>query len=438
MHSVIHPLAGRGLLLAATLVAMVACGDPEASLDDAVVATPTDTLTGNVLRDILLQAPAVPGEDASLGAVSIWTDLAMVVGAATAGDSLDEATLTAVMLPAVMERTAQRFGESRAGSLTPTPAQIDSVARGNTVRVFRRYIIGPIAPTDTALVLREGNRLMRLKQQAAADGTPAAAMRSMGDAAEGIEVSEPLATARQEMPEQLAANIWRLGDNELSDPILGNGAIQLFERVPSASAREQIGTWLTPVLQRRADAQYIDSVVASRALVVADDGAARLRDGSAEPGTFASDAPLASWSGGELSTAEARRWLGMMPAAERARLRLASDTSLTQTLDIMARREIIFDLAVASGIDPYASREELLPVFREQLAMVMADAREAGDPTVWFRDVLEGRRQFRPLPGALAAVLRERTQFTVHEDAREAATREAARSWQPVGRAPRP
>lgn len=438
MYSASHSRVPRRLLLAATLITFGACGGSEATLDDAVAATATDTLTGTALRDILLLAPAVPGEDASIGAVSIWADLAMVVGAAAAGDTLDEATTTAVIYPAVMERTVQRFGEARAGSMVPSPSQVDSAGRSNNVRVFRRYTIGPVAPNDTALVMREGSRLMRLKQQAAIDGTPAAAMRTLAEAAAGIEVSEPVASSRQDLPEALANTIWRLGDNELSDPVVGNGAVQLFERVPSASARDQIATWLTPVLQRRADAQFIDSVVASRALTVVDDGAARLRAAVIEPGTFASDAPLATWSGGELSTLEARRWLGMMPAAERARLRLVSDTSLTQTLNQMSRREILFDLAVASGVDPAVSREELLPVFREQLAAVMADARAAGDPTVWFHDVLEGRRQFRMLPGALAAVLRERSQLTVSEDARIAATREAARTWQPAGGSPRP
>jgi hypothetical protein len=260
----------------------------------------------------------------------------------------------------------------------------------------------------------------------------------MGAAAAGIEVSEPLASSRPELPEALAATIWRLGDNELSDPIVGNGAIQIFERMPAASAREQVAAWLTPVLQRRADADFIDSVVVSRGLTVADDGPARLRAAAVEPGTFDSEAPLATWSGGELGTLETRRWLGMMPAAERARLRLASDTSLTRTLSLMSRREILFDLAVASGIDPDASRAELLPVFREQLAVLMTDARAAGDPTAWFNDILGGRRPFRPLPGALAAVLRERSQVTVSEEARSAATREAARTWQAAGGAPRP
>ena len=45
MHPASHPRTWRGLLLVLTLVTMAACGDPEGSLDDAVVTTPGDTLT---------------------------------------------------------------------------------------------------------------------------------------------------------------------------------------------------------------------------------------------------------------------------------------------------------------------------------------------------------------------------------------------------------
>ncbi len=392
-----------------------------------------------MLRDILMLAPTVPGEDASIGAVSIWTDLAVVSAAVAGGSTLDdEATLNAVSRPAIIERSIQRFGESRAGSVRPTAAQIDSVVRGTNVRVFRRYMIAPIDRNDTARVIAEGRRLVQLKEQAVSLGSAAAALRALGDAAAGIQVSPAEASARQDLQEELAASIWRLGDNELSDPILGAGGIQLFERVPSASAREEIVAWLGPVMQRRDDARYIDSVMATRAITVTGDGPGRVRTAAVEPGTFASDAALVTWTGGELTPSEARGWLAMMPATERARMRLASDTTLTQTLDRMARREILFDLAVSAGVDTTVVRNELLPLFREQLGKLVADAQATADPTTWFRELLAGRRQFLALPGTLSMVLRDRIQITVNEEAREAALAEAALRWAAPGTTPAP
>jgi hypothetical protein len=173
----------------------------------------------------------------------------------------------------------------------------------------------------------------------------------------------------------------------------------------------------------------------SRNVAIVGDGAARLREAAVEPGRFASDAPLATWTGGELSTTDARSWLAIMPAPERARMRLASDTALTQTLQLMGRREVLFELAVSAGIDPNLAREELLPGVREQLAALAAEAREVGDPTAWMNDVLGGRRQFRPPPGALPSVLRDRVELTVDDAAMQVGLREAARTWQaPVQR----
>lgn len=440
MATVTPQFARRSLLAATVLLTLTACsGSDDSLVGAAVVVLPTDTLTAEGLRDILLLAPTVPSEDFAMGAVSIWTDFAVVSGAVAGGATLDdEATLTAVTRPVMMERTIQRYATSRAGTIIPTAAEVDSVARGNNVRVFRRYVIGPVPSTDTARIIAEGRRLIQLKEQAVSAGTPAAAMRAMGATAAGIVVSEPVASSRQEMPEQVASTIWRLTDNELSDPIVGNGGVQLFERVPAASARDQLAAWLAPVLQRRSDGRFIDSIVTGRGFAVADDGGSRMRAAALEPGTFSSDAPLATWTGGELSPTEVRGWLALMPGPERARLRGISDTTLTQTLGLMARREILFDLAVSAGVDTNAVRDELLPAFREQVAQLVADAQAAGDPTAWFRDVLEGRRQFRSLPGALAMVLRDRTEISVNDEARVAALREAARTWLAPGSAPRP
>jgi hypothetical protein len=434
MHLFPRQSTRRALLLAATSLSL-ACGGAEEGLDDtAVVTLPGRALSTTDLRDILLLAPTIPGEDAAYGAVSIWTDLALVTQASASGELPgDDAAMAAIIRPVMMEGTIQRYGASRAGSVSPTPSQVDSVVRGTNVRVFRSYAIRPVDPVDSARVIAEGRRLQNLKQQAIAEGSPAAAMRRLGTASSDIEVGDAQATSRSELPEQLANTIWRLYDNELSDPIIGNGGVQIFERIPNAAAREAVIAWLTPVVQRRADAAYIDSIMASRQLTVTDGGAARLRAAGMEPGTFGSEDPLVTWSGGDLSPAEARSWMAMMPAPERARLRLASDTSLGRMLDLMGRREILFELAVGAGVDTNAVRDELVPVFREQLDALVGDARSAGDPTKWFLDILEGRRQFRPLPGALPMLLRDRAQMSVDTDALAAAMREAARTWQARG-----
>lgn len=422
-----------GLLV--SLVAVAACGGAKGALEDAaVVAVPGDTLTTAALRDILLQAPAPPTEDASIGAISIWTDLAVVVHAVQSGATLvDDATLETIMRPVMMEGTIQRYGATRQGTTSPSAAQIDSVTRGVDVKVFRRFIIGPVAATDSSGILAAARRLVRLKEQVAADGSVEAAMRSLGANAAGIEASEPQATHRSEMDPKLAAAIWQLNDNEMSDPVVGNGGIQVFQRVPNAAARPAIVAWLSPVIQRQADAVFIDSIVAGRHLAIASDGASRLRAAASEPGTFASDAALATWDGGELTPADARTWMSLIPAAERARMRNASDTSLTETLTLMGRREILFELAVGAGVDSNAVREEVLPVFRQRLTALVTDAQAVGNATAWFRDVLEGRRPFQPLPGALASLLRDQVTVTVNDEARGAALREAVRTWSGPG-----
>jgi hypothetical protein len=138
MRSFPLPSTRRGLLAAAALSLVLGCSPEETNLDElAVVTIPTDTLTAAELRDILVLAPAMPNDDAALGAVSIWSDLALVSGAVANGANLaDDATVNVIMRPVMMETTVQRFGATRAGSAVPTAAQIDSVARGTQVHVY--------------------------------------------------------------------------------------------------------------------------------------------------------------------------------------------------------------------------------------------------------------------------------------------------------------
>ena len=430
----------RTLFTTLALGVLSACGSEDTNIDTTVVASVAgDTLTAAGLRDILLLSPIPPNDDLSASAVGIWSDLAVVTAAAASGATLDdEASLAEIMRPAVMERTIERYAESRAGTATPTAAQIDSVARGNTVRVFRRYAMRPVAQSDTTALMNAVRRLSQLKAQALTDGSVTAALRTLGDQAAGIEVDPPIASRREETPEALARTIWRLNENDVSDPVFGGGAVQIFERVPAGTARETVAAWLTPVLQRRVDGRYIDSILTSRGLAIVEDGSNRLRAAAHEPGTFASDAPLATWSSGDLSTGEVRSWLASMPAPERTRMRLEADTTLTRNLTLMARREILFEVAVEAGIDTIAARDEVLPATRERVAQLLADAQATNDPSVWFRDILEGRREMRVLPGALAKVLRDRTAVTVDNAGRELALREAIRTWQQPATPPTP
>ena len=119
-------------------------------------------------------------------------------------------------------------------------------------------------------------------------------------------------------------------------------------------------------------------------------------------------------------------------------MRLEADTTLTRNLTLMARREILFEVAVEAGIDTIAARDEVLPATRERVAQLLADAQATNDPSVWFRDILEGRREMRVLPGALAKVLRDRTAVTVDNAGRELALREAIRTWQQPATPPTP
>src|SRR5690606_9439564 len=138
------------------------------------------------------------------------------------------------------------------------------------------------------------------------------------------------------------------------------------------------------------------------------DAVDRLRAGVTEPMRIPGSTPLVSWSGGEVTPAEASMWLATMAAPERAAYRIKSDTAVSRDLRIMAQREILNQVAIARGTQPGPIRERVNAEISESLVRLQQSALSVGSATEWFQAVMQGRMSFQPLPGALPAVLRDR------------------------------
>jgi len=185
-------------------------------------------------------------------------------------------------------------------------------------------------------------------------------------------------------------------------------------RATAAEAREGLRAWLVPRFGLQADTRYVDSVALARKLTIAKDAPDRARAIAPEPLLAPDGPPIATWEGGTLSSAQLRVWIAMLGPVERVALSGAADSTTYMFIRETALREMLLGMIAPTGPNTPEARSALLPVYRSMLDSVLLAVREfAGkEPgeaaTAITEGLVKSQRRYRPLPGALPAILRTR------------------------------
>ncbi|HRP07932.1 MAG TPA: peptidylprolyl isomerase, partial [Gemmatimonadales bacterium] len=282
----------------------------------------------------------------------------------------------------------------------------------------------------------EARRYRAELQQDGADFA-AAARRESADTVTGPNGGFLPALRRQELPDvgRFGEVAWSLGPGEVGGPALSPAGVHIFRRAVQAEARPGLKIWLRPVLTRTTDSLWIDSMGQARRLTLASDVVPRLRAMGLEPFDADQGGPIATWEGGELTAQEARMWVAALPVVERVAMPGAPDSAITLFAEQLAERDMVAQEANGSGITPLAW-QSLAPQFHQAVTATLDAYRsqlgngEATEATRnWLRAVSTGGQPYRPLPGLLGAVLRDRAKVTVNRDVVDAIVRESARAW---------
>jgi hypothetical protein len=431
MSRVIAPL----LVLTLTLAG---CSKGQEFTETSVVATLGDAeLTAGRLEAFLLQAPEAPTILQGQSLLSLWLDHAGMVMASGDPALLDgTATQEAAMAPELLRASiAALANQTRGNRPAPTTPQVDSLARLDQVRVFERFYIPLTDPNDTTSARRAGVRMRELRTALGTIPTEAFSLsRIPANMTSGVSRSRTSAMSRAEVPQEIAPELWRLEPGMVSDLLVGNGAVQLFVRVPDEDAEEQLGAWLKGRLDLRADSIFVDSIARAAGLSIPAASLPRVRNMAREPFAADGEGPLVTLAdGGMVTVADLRSWLGVMPLAARAGLITASDSGATIFLTEMAKRSIMQRMAPAldEAVVAAATREYTAKVdsLRSNLATMAPSADATERVNNWMDELLAGRRRLVPLPGALGLVLRDHYRTTVNFEALEWVVQRAASAW---------
>lgn len=418
------------LPLAAAL--LLGCSDTMsvgAAREAVVVDVDGAALPGATLEAWLLEAPAQPSELTATVLISAFIDGALLGNAMRQSQSLeDSATVAEAIVPDAVRGTILNFFANRAARRPPpSDAEADSVARLGAARVFQHILLKVDWENADSTALRaRGLRLQALgnRLQAGEDFAAVAAEASEDTVSRANGGFLP-AILQRDLPESRFATVaWQLQPGEISGIVTSPAGIHVLRRPPLSEARAQFKAWLAPRLARRADSVWVDSLSNARQLLVGASSGPRLREMAREPHAIASDAPFATWQDGALTPAELRRWITLLPPADRVGLSNAADSVTSLFLREVAQREMAYRQIVPDGGLTPSAWEALAPQFRQAIAVVREEARPVlanGDPSTaaaaWVTSVTTGGQRYRPLPSGLAGVLRNRQQVAVNHAA---------------------
>jgi hypothetical protein len=437
------------LKVCSVLFVLTACsGDMsiEDARQEAVVTVAGATLDGATLEQVLLAAPPQspgPSRETAAIVVSAFIDAGLLRHAMVRGDSLtDSTTVVEAVAPDAIRGQIMELLERRAAAMPdPTDEQADSLGRLGGIRTFQHILVRVADPSDSVETTAAVRRIRAIEAELARPGA------TFDDVAQ--RMSEDTATARlggslpplrqRDIPSEanFADRVWALSPGDVSRPLVSRSGVHIVRRTTLVEGREGFKVALRPMLTQRADSLWVDSLVRAKSLTPHKDAVSRLRELALEPYTGGGDAPYATWQGGELTADETRMWISVLPIAERVAMPTAPDSALTLFVEQLAQRDIVSEQATgAERVTPRAW-DALAPQFRAAITSVSEQYRDAlviGDSTTALRgflvEVSTGQRPYRPLPGALAGMLRRTAPVEVNQKAIDAIVLAAARQWQ--------
>jgi peptidyl-prolyl cis-trans isomerase D len=437
-------LMGRFALFASVLLGTVTgCSSFRdlfsAHADVAAEAGPRK-LTPERLGQIMVSGKGIkPDLEVAKFVANVWIDYSLFGQAVAKGKlPLDSASIAQAVWPQLAELKGSHWHDSlmaRRSDLPPNAA--DSVYRGNDVRVLQHilYRVPPNAVPEVRNAARkkaEGT-LARIKR--GADFGQLASQVSEDPGSKADAGFLPPSPKGRFVPAFDSAG-WSLAPGATSGVVETPFGYHIIKRPNETAVRERLTAYLIQNAGTRLDSIYMDSLAQQNQIKVEKGAAAAMRSASEDPDKARrSNKKLSTFKGGGLTVAEFMRWMQALPPQYATQLRQANDTMLTQFAKVLTQNVILLRQADSAKIQVTpAEWKELAAGYRAQVDTLRAemglDTAALWDSTVsaadrqkvaatkvdqYFDRLLTGKSRLRPLPSALATLLRDQSTYRVYD-----------------------
>ena len=370
---------------------------------------------------------------------NVWVDYALL-GQAVAQDKmpLDSASVTEVVWPEISEIKGMRWHDTlmaRRGSFPDS--SVDSLYRVPDMRTIQHILFAARANSAPAVkdsVKRQaGLALAKVRKGASFNQLAATLSADAGSAADsGFLPPSP----RGRFVPAFDSVAWALEPGQVSGLVETPFGYHIIKRPTLAEARGRLADFLVERVGQHLDSLYMDSLsAANKVEVLASAPAAMRAAAESADESRRSTKELVRFTGGALTIQEYLRWMRALPPQYAAQLKSANDTMLIRFAKILTQNLLLLREADAAKVAltplEWASLERKylgqLDTLKTEMSLNRSDLTDAATPLAereklaqlrverYFDQLIAGKTKLRPLPSALATLLRERLPYRVHD-----------------------
>ncbi|HEY0350729.1 MAG TPA: peptidylprolyl isomerase, partial [Gemmatimonadales bacterium] len=429
------------LLLAGGLTACNSFRDLFSAHADVAAEAGGQRLTPERLGQIMSSGKGIrPNREAANFVSNVWVDYTLF-GQAVADGKLpvDSASIAKAVWPELAELRGSHWHDTlmaRRSKIGPNDA--DSIYKGNQVRILQhilfRVVPNAVPAARNAARKRAEGALARVK--GGADFGAVASQLSEDPGSKADKGFLPPSPKGRFVPAFDSVG-WSLAPGAVSGVVETPFGYHIIKRPPEAAVRDRLTTYLVQSAGTRLDSIYMDSLATKADIKVAKGAADAMRAASLNPEEGRrSQKKLATFKGGELTVGEFLRWIQALPPQYANQLRQADDSMLTQFARVLSQNVLLLRQADSAKIEVTpAEWQSMTANYRGQLDTLRVemglglDTAALWDSTVakvdrkkvaavkvenYFDGLVSGKTRLRPLPSALAGVLRDRYDYKIY------------------------
>jgi hypothetical protein len=370
---------------------------------------------------------------------NVWVDYALLGQAVTHGKlPVDSASVAEAVWPEISEIRGTRWHDTLMARRGTFPdSSIDSLYRVPDLRTIQHILFAvrskaPPAAKDS--VKRQADQALgRIRKGASFNQLAATLSKDPGSAADsGFLPTGP----RGRFVPAFDSVAWSLEPGQVSGLVETPFGYHIIKRPTLGDAREHLSDFLVEQAGQRLDSLYMDSLSAANDVEVLASAPAAMR-AAAESADQSrrSTKELVRFTGGALTIREYLRWVRALPPQYSGQLRTANDTMLIRFAKILTQNLLLLREADSAkvGLTPleWESLENKylgqLDTLKREMSLDQSDVTDTSTPLAerekvaqlmverYFDQLIAGKGRLRPLPSALATLLRERIPYRVHE-----------------------
>lgn len=370
---------------------------------------------------------------------NVWIDYALF-GQAVAERTLpvDSVSVAEAVWPEISELKGTHWHDSlmaRRGSVSE--ASVDSLYKAPDIRVLQHILFATRSQTDTtqkpAIKRKAEATLARVRKGASFDTLASELSEDPGSKADGGYLPP---SPRGRFVPAFDSAAWALAPGQVSGLVETPFGFHIIKRPTMAEAHEHLVDYLQQRAGVRLDSMYMDSLASAHKIEVLSGAPAAMRAAAEAPDeNRKSDKAIVKFTGGELTVRDYLRWVRALPPQYTSQLREANDTMLTKFARILAQNVLLLREADENkiAISPleWASLkgryESQLDTLRAEMGLQDGDVTDSSIAPPerrkvaglkverYFDQLIAGKARLRPLPSALATLLRERLPYAVHD-----------------------